>query len=235
MNEEKQKEVELWKTWKANPSNENLRPLLSSLNPFIESNVNKLHGNLPRSALKAQMIKLTIDALPGYDPSKSQLNTYIGNTAGMKLHRYVYTYQNMGSIPEPRIIQIGRYNRVKDNMENELGRPPTYEEIADEMKVPVKQLKLLDKELRSDLVQDEMYTNVFGGDTSDLDDNLVLLHAELYGVEREVMEYLYGMNGKPELSNNEIASKLNISPSMVVQVKNKISNRLATSGALKGY
>ena len=234
-NQFKDKEVELWKAWKANPNNTTLRPLLTSLNPFIENQVSKLHGNLPRSALKAQMIKLTIDSLPGYDPNIAQLNTYLGNTAGNKLHRYVYTYQNMAGIPEPRIIQIGKFNRVRGNLENELGRDPTYEEISKEMGVPVKQLKLLDKELRQDLIQDEQYTNVFGGDTSDTDENLVLLHAELFGTDREVMEYLYGMNGKPELPNNEIAKKLNISPSMVVQIKNKISNRLVSSGVMKGY
>ena len=234
-NQYKDKDLQLWKEWKANPSNATLKPLLTSLNPLIESNVNKLHGNLPRSALKAQMIKLTINALPNYDPEKAQLNTYLNNTAGNKLHRYVYTYQNMGSIPEPRAIQIGTFKRVKDNLENDLGRPPTYEEIGDQMHLPVKQIKLLEKEIRQDLIQDEGYTNIFGADTSETDENLVLLHAELFGQDREVMEYLYGMNGKPQLEGNEIAKKLNISPSMVVQIKNRVANRLASSGVMRGY
>ena len=234
-NQYKDKDIQLWKEWKANPSNATLKPLLNSLNPLIESNVNKLHGNLPRSALKAQMIKLTINALPNYDPEKAQLNTYLNNTAGNKLHRYVYTYQNMGSIPEPRAIQIGTFKRIKTNLENDLVRAPTYEEIGDQMHLPVKQIKLLEKEIRQDLIQDEGYTNVFGADTSETDENLVLLHAELFGQDREVMEYLYGMNGKPQLEGNEIAKKLNISPSMVVQIKNRIANRLASSGVMRGY
>lgn len=234
-NQFKDKELELWKAWKANPNNDTLKPLLTSLNPLMENQVSKLQGNLPRSALKAQMMKLTIESLPKYDPNVAQLNTFITNNAGMKLHRYVYNYQNMASIPEPRTILIGKFNRVKDNLENELGRPPTYDEIGKEMKMSVKQLKLLDKELRQDLIQDEQYTNIFGDDHSDLDENLVLLHAELFGTDKEVMEYLYGMEGKPELSNNEIAQKLNISPSMVVQIKNKIAKRLESSGVMKGY
>lgn len=235
MDENKQKEVELWKAWKANPGNDTLKPLLTSLNPIIETHVNKMTGNLPRSAIKAQMIKLTIDNLPNYDPDKSQLNTFIYNTAGQKLHRYVYNHQNMGTIPEPRIIQIGKFNRIKDNLENELGRAPTYNEIADEMKVPVKQLKLLSKELRQDLIQDSNYTNIFDSNASELDDNIILLHAELVGTEKEVMEYIYGLEGKPSLSNQEIAMKLHVSPSYVVQVKNKIAGRLKSSGALRGY
>jgi len=231
----KDQEVELWRRWKANPTNENLNPLIKSLNPIIELHVNKMHGNLPKSALKAQMTKLTIDSLDRYDPEKSQLNTFVYNNAGQKLHRYVYTYQNLGSIPEPRIIQIGTYKRIKSNMEQELGRPPTYDEIADEMKVPPKQLKLLDKELRQDLIQDINYINIFDSNTSEIDDSIIMLHAELYGTDREVMEYLYGLEGKPSLSNAEIATKLGISQSMVTQIKAKIANRLQKSGVLKGY
>lgn len=231
----KQEEVELWRQWKAEPSNTTLKPLLKSLEPIIEHHVNKMHGNLPRSALKAQMIQLTVNALPGYDPDKAQLNTYLFNTAGQKLHRYVYTYQNMGQIPEPRIIQIGTFNRVRSNLEQELGRPPTYDEIADEMKVPAKQLKLLDKELRQDLIQDINYINVSEQNTSMIDDSIIMLHAELTGLDRDVMEYVYGLEGRPALSNTEIANKLGISPSMVTQIKTKIATRLRTSGALKGY
>lgn len=235
LNETKQKELELWKNWKTNPNNDTLKPLMKSLNPFIENQVSKLHGNLPRSALKGQMTQLVINALPGYDPSKAQLNTYLGNTAGMKLHRYVYNYQNMGQIPEPRIILISRFRRTKDNLENELGRPPTYEEIADEMRIPVKQIKTLEKELRQDLIQDGNFTNIFADANTEIDDAIIMLSAELVGQEKEVVEYLYGLNGKPKLQGNEIAVKLGISPSMIVVIKNKIANRLKSSGALKGY
>ena len=103
------------------------------------------------------------------------------------------------------------------------------------MHLPVKQIKLLEKEIRQDLIQDEGYTNIFGADTSETDENLVLLHAELFGQDKEVMEYLYGMNGKPQLEGAAIAKKLNISPSMVVQIKNRIASRLASSGVMRGY
>lgn len=231
----KQDELNMWYKWKDDQSKENLKPLLKSLKPIIDHHVNKMHGNLPRSALKGEMTKLVIKALPNYNPKKAQLNTYLFNTAGQKLHRYVYNYQNMGTIPEPRIIQIGTYKKVKNNLESELGRPPTYEEVADSMRVPVKQLELLDKELRQDLIQDINYVNVYGQSTSEIDDSIIMLHAELFGIEKQVMEYLYGLEGKPELSNTEIAQKLGISQSMVTQIKAKFAERLQSSGALRGY
>lgn len=233
--ERKEKDIDLWKTWKADPTQTNLKPLLKALDPIITVHTNKMTGNLPRSAVRAQMIKLTVDALDKYDPEKAQLNTYIYNTAGQKLHRYVYTYQNLGSIPEPRIIQIGTYQRVKSNLEEQFGRPPTMDELADELKTPAKQLQLLEKEMRPDLIQDASYINIFDDSRSDIDEALSLLHNELFGVDREVMEYLYGYNGKETLSNSEIAKKLNISQSMVTQIKTRIANRLKDSGVLKGY
>lgn len=228
-------ELQLWRTWKEDPSDENLTPLLNSLQPIIDHHTTKMHGNLPKSAIRAQMTSLVIGALPDYDPNKSQLNTYLFNTAGKKLNRYVYTYQNLGSIPEPRIIQIGTFNRVKSNLEGELGRPPTYEEIADEMKVPVRQLQLLEKEMRPDLIQDTLYSNAVFDESTEIDDGIIMLHAELFGPEKSVLEYTYGLYGKPQLSNVEIAKKMGISPSMVTQIKSKISNKLKSSGFLTGY
>lgn len=231
----KEEELELWKRWKKEPTNNNLRPLLKSLSPIIDTHVNKMHGNLPKSALKAQMTNLTIKALDRYDPDKAQLNTYLYNTAGQKLHRYVYTYQNMGSIPEPRIIQIGTYKRIKSNLEEDLGREPTFDEVADEMKVDPKQLRLLEKEMRSDLVQDINFINVIDDQAGDVDEKIMLLHSELFGRDREVLEYIYGLEGKPQLSNTEIANKLGINQSMVTHIKSRLAKRLKESGALRGY
>ena len=231
----KEKEVQVWNQWMEQPNQQNLREVLQVLKPTIDANVNKLHGNLPKSAIRAQMTQLTVQYLPQYDPGKSKLNTYVENTAGQKLKRYVYEHQNLGSIPEPRIAKIGLYNRVRTNLEDSLGRPPTDQELADSMKWPVNQVQMLQKELRQDLIQQSEYVNVWGDERSDIDDILSMLHAELSGNEREVMEYLYGFNDKPLLSPSEIALKLNMSNSMITQIKNKLAKRLKESGALQGY
>ena len=234
-NELKEKELDLWRKWMADRTNATLKPLLTSLKPIIDTHATKMTGNLPKSAIRAQMTQLVIDNLPNYNPEKSQLNTFLYNTAGMKLHRYVYEHQNLGTIPEPRIIQIGTYKKVRTNMEDELGRPPTSAELADELKWGKKQVELLEKEMRKDLVQDFSFINISEDNRSDIDENLLLLHSELFGQDKQVMEYLYGLEGKPSLTNSEISSKLGISQRMVTQIKNKIASRLKASGALSGY
>jgi DNA-directed RNA polymerase specialized sigma subunit len=231
----KEIEVEAWNKWKADKSHENLKAVLKILEPTISINSAKMTGNLPKSAIRAKMIGLTIHYLDAYDPARSKLNTYIESTAGQKLHRYVYEHQNLGTIPEPRITKIGVYNRVKANLNDQLGRDPTSTEIADELKWGKKQVELLEKEMRKDLVQDFSYVNVTEDTRSDIDDSIMMLHNELYGTDKEVLEHVYGLAGKEVLTNSAIANKLGISQSMVTQIKTKLAKRLQSSGALKGY
>ena len=231
----KEQEFEVWNRWRQDKSNENLKHVLKVLEPTIATNTNKMTGNLPKSAVRAQMIGLTIKYLDDYDPEKSKLNTYIENTAGQKLHRYVYEHQNMGKIPEPRISKIGVYNRVKSNLEDQYGRPPTSSELGDELKWPKRQVELFEKETRKDLIQDPTFVNIAEESSSGIDESIGMLHAELYGTDRAVMEHLYGLEGKEQLSSSEIASRLKISQSMVAQIKTRLAGRLRKSGALSGY
>lgn len=231
----KEDEVQVWKQWKKNKSNDNLKQVLKILEPTIATNTNKMTGNLPKSAVRAQMIGLTVKYLDDYDPNKSKLNTYIENTAGQKLHRYVYEHQNLGKIPEPRISKIGVYNRVKSDLTDRFNRQPTPAEMADELKWSKRQVEMFEREVRKDLIQDPTFVNVSEESRSDIDENIVMLHAELYGTDKQVMEHLYGLDGKAQLSPSEIATKLNISQSMVTQIKNRLADRLRRSGALTGY
>lgn len=231
----KEEELRVWNAWKQDKGPHTLKPVLEVLKPTIDMNANKLTGNLPKSAVRAKMVNLTVQYLEGYDPNKSKLNTYIENTAGQKLHRYIYEHQNLGTVPEPRISKVGNYNRVKSNLKDQLGRNPTHAELADELRWPVKQVELMEKEMRKDLVQDAAYVNISEDQRSDIDEDIMMLHAELHGQDKQVLEYLYGLEGKEVLSNAEIARKLNISNSMVTQIKNKLAQRLRSSGMLTGY
>ena len=71
----KEYELELWKSWNENKSNDSLNELLESFNPLIEKEVNVFKTSpLPKDALKLRALSLTKKALDTYDPNKSQLN-----------------------------------------------------------------------------------------------------------------------------------------------------------------
>ena len=52
---------------------------------------------------------------------------------------------------------------------------------------------------------------------------LDLVYYELNSQEQQVLEYLYGLNGKPELPAKEIAKKMHLTPARISQIKKKIS------------
>ncbi len=219
------KDLQLWQTWKADKTDQNLEALVKQVNPIIQTQVNKLStNNIPRSALEAHAINLAINSFDSYDPNKTQLNTYL--TWQLKpLNRYVYKHQNIGKIPESRIVYIGAVNRAKTELSEKFGRPATETEIADHTGIPVSDVKLLMQENRQDLAsgfhRDDFYRSY-----TTYDDTLWLLWGELEGRDREILEYLYGMNGKETLGPGDIAVKLNISPSRISQLKNRIADKL---------
>lgn len=219
------KDLQLWQAWKADKSDQNLESLIKQVNPIIQSQVNKLStNNIPRSALEAHAINLAINSFDNYDPNKTQLNTYL--TWQLKpLNRYVYKHQNIGKIPESRIVHIGAINRAETELSELYGRAPTDQEIADQTGIALRDVNLIKKENRQDL------SKGFGAEDwqrsyTTYDDTLWLLWGELEGRDREILEYLYGMNGKETLGPSEIANKLGISPSRISQLKNRIADKL---------
>ncbi len=146
----RQHEMELFNRYKAGDELAK-RDLLKSMAPVINGQVNKFSSSgLPQTAIKLEGQKLTMQAFETYDPTRSQLNTHVTNYL-KKLTRFVGNYQNVGHIPEPRVLIIGKYKTIFDNMKEEQGREPNSFELADAMKVSVAEIERLQLELRSDL------------------------------------------------------------------------------------
>ncbi|OQB16708.1 MAG: RNA polymerase sigma factor SigD [Parcubacteria group bacterium ADurb.Bin192] len=219
------KDVQLWQKWQSDKTDANLEALVKQVNPIIQSQVNKLYtGNIPRSALEAHATNLAIKSFDNYNPEQTQLNTYL--TWQLKpLNRYVYKHQNIGKIPESRIVHIGAINRAKVELHETYGRNPTEQEIADHTGIALSDVKLLEKENRQDLSAGFAAEDFHKSHTT-YEDTLWLLWGELDGRDREILEYLYGMNDKPTLGPSEIANKLGISPSRISQLKTRIADKL---------
>ena len=219
------KDYSTWKSWKNNPTEENLGAFITQVQPLIKHSVSKMYtGNIPRSALDARATSIVIDSLPKFDPNKSQLNTYL--TWQLKqLNRYVYKHQNLAKIPESRIVNIGAIKRAEAELRDKYGCEPSLEDVADYTKIPLSQVRLLDRELRKDISADFMKQDMFKTDTSDTD-AIYTIWADSSGQHRQVLEYLYGLNNKPKLSLSEISEKLGITPVRLSQIKNLLGKKV---------
>lgn len=225
INEYSNKDHEMWYRWNNNPTKENMQKLLKQVQPLIKHQITKMNpGNMPRSALEARATSIVIDSLPKFNPEKSQLNTFL--TWQLKqLNRYVYKHQNIAKIPESRIVNIGTISRAKEELKTKFGREPSLEDIADYVKLPLSEVRLLDKELRKDISADFNKQDMFKSTTDDID-AIYTIWADSTGNDRAVIEYLYGLNGKPKLSLPEIANKLNITSVRLSQIKNKLGKKV---------
>lgn len=141
----------LWKDWKDNDNSVARENLVSSLEPFIWKEVNKYkNAPLPTNAIAAEAYRLTGSAIDTYDPNAgAAVGTHVGNYL-KKLYRFVGEHQNVGRIPEQKIMMISKYNQAVADLQDTLDREPDSDEIAAKMQVPHSQVKDLMKMVRSD-------------------------------------------------------------------------------------
>ena len=179
-------------------------------------------SNIPESAHRIYAAQNFFDALRTYDPSKAQLNTHVFNAVHQKAKRLNYMYQNLGSMPEPRAQIVGLYQNEYANLRDALGREPSTAEVADRMGIGMKQVSLIQKELRKDLAMGEGTEEVSFAEGSRDEELLNYLYYDLGSEEKVVYEYLFGKFGKQRLvkKNNKpdfdaIAQKMGVSTSKV--------------------
>lgn len=229
MNLAHDKEIELWKKWKKSNFTDQIafNELYRSLNPLAMSVTNKWKGSgLPTSVIESEVKNLMVNALYDFDPKREvQLNTFLINRL-KKVSRMIYKYQNIGTIPEQRAIKIDTFKKIRTFLHDKLNREPNAMELAEELKWPLKEVDRMEKELRASVPMGPELAGMPFVESSKGQEILDLIYYELTPQEKLVYEYLTGYGGKPELSGQEIAKKLNISPSTVTRIRQAIEEKI---------
>lgn len=214
----KEKEITLYNRWRSGENNAKIE-LLESLSPLIRKQVNKFYrSGIPEFAVRAEGFRLASGAIDSYDPKKAQLNTHVTNYL-KKLSRFVTNYQNVGHIPEPRALIIGKYNTIYSNLESDKGREPTILELSDAMQIPVAEIERLQSELRADLsltLEEDADEIGFYSFTREEETDpkvrqaIETVYFESDPIDKKIMEYHFGLYGTPKLKSKDTASKLNL-------------------------
>ena len=230
----KEHELGLWKEY-TNGNQSVLPKLITSLDPVIQSNVNKFSGvPLPRTALESEARRLTINAFNTYNPNKgAALNTHVTNHL-KHLQRYVLQYQNVGKIPEHRGIAISRYQNIRDNLEQDLNRVPTTVEVSDALAWSPAEVERMETELRQDLTIGtgrEDTSSFFDASFHTTNKAIEVLKFIYYAsttdsITKKVIEYRFGFGGMSKLPTSEIASKLKISEAQVREIGAKLAKEV---------
>jgi len=228
--DQRKQELDAWGRWRKDQNGEDFKYLLDSFRPlmFAQGRRYLQTAQLPRSAVEADMVQHFHRALETYDPTKgAQMNTHIWNHL-QHTGRFLRTYQNIGKIPEPRARQIGRFQARSAVMEENLGREPTTIELADDLKIPMKEIELLRRELRRDILVDEATSglSMTSDSTPKALEQIQFLHMELNPEQQLILEHTYGMYGRQAMDNNEdIARIVGMTPQKVRAIKRQIAKR----------
>ena len=237
------RQLELWQTWKADPTEDNLEPLLKEFEPDVDFRVSEFskvkNFPVPEQALRSKGRILALKGLQTYNPDKkASVRTWV-NWQLKKLRSFTVEHQNFGRIPEQRALQISHFRDVRNDLTERMGMPPdalTLSEALQEQNPrynwSVAEVQRMQTELRKDRVEsmslepDTMPT-LFESEERDI---LRYIYHDLNSQERLVYEYTLGINGKPKLPAKEIAKRMNISGPKVSRLRTSIDNKMRNRG-----
>lgn len=171
------------------------------MKPLLETAASKasMGSNIPKSAHQLFAAQNFYDSLRTFDPKKGvALQTHVYGTVHQKAKRLNYQYQNLGQIPEPRAIQIGKFQTEYGNLTEELGREPSAAELADRMSVGLKDVERLQIEIRKDFSMSGLEEQIVA-ETPREEEVLAYIYYELTPEEKVVYDYIFGKHGKQRL------------------------------------
>lgn len=147
-------------------------------------------------------------------------------------------------VPERILVESQRLRNYTQELSDELGREPSDSELADKLGVNLQRLAGIRKYqpgMASGQVEaiDPLTGGVSSrlpGQQSDASDLWVqIVHADLSPLDQQILEFSLGLNGKPKLSNQQIAAKLGRSPGAISQRKVNIQHLLDQEQTLSPF
>lgn len=217
--------------WKQNPTPQSGARLFQSVDGSLRQAARKWAGD-DSPVVMGQAKSLLIDALPRYDSSKAGLSTFIDRQL-QPLTRWK-ARKNIGvKVPTGHVQQIRILEELDNDMEDELGRAPSVQELADRSGIPLSQIAKLNRQKYP--VLGEKVSQDGDGGQNFVEDQAIKGNEDLWvktvyhslpEIDQVILQHTLGLYGVRKLSNQAIAKKLRLSPGAISQRKARIQRFL---------
>lgn len=218
----KKRDLNLFNIWKETGSKKALGDLVKQLHPIIYSEVRRVSGTLPETALSAEAKLWAINAIKTFDPSKGvALSTHVMNYLP-KVRRLNYKYQNSARLPENLHLQFTEFKNAVSHLEETLSREPTDKEIAKQLGWSEPLVIKFKGSLYEDLTESASQRPT---ETSQFNSNSFLLDHIMDKLDDQ--EKLILLN-KGKMSATELANKVGVNVSRLNYLSAKLRDKIHT-------
>jgi len=216
--------------WTAKPTPDNMAAVLRSLDSTINAEVQRYSG--PKPILRGKARTLAVKAVKTYTPQQgAQLRSWVV-TQLQPLARYSQQLRPI-KIPEDVVRRGAELHRLSGELADQLGREPTLIELADETGLSTKRIQKIRDQMMPVVSESGLAIrdpaagpDLPGTTESDAVGNAEsMVLASLDARDRQIHAWKTGRGGV-ELSNQEIARRLGISPAAVSQRSQAIALKI---------
>lgn len=219
-----------YEKWRLFKDSDSLYEVTKSLRPTIDSVVASLGGTgNPQIASKARVI--AAKAIQSYDPSAgATLPTWVSQQL-RQLTRDIRKSNSLVHVPDGVQLDAYALYRAEREFEDEHGREPTVEELADISHLPVKRIMDVRTKMRPIITDagtetDEGSSTLQAESSDYTQDALDYVYSESDRNDKKLLEYTVGYGGAPVLNNDQIMQKLRLTPVQLSRRKARLSMRI---------
>jgi DNA-directed RNA polymerase specialized sigma subunit len=218
--------------WSSNPIPKNMNHVVGQLQPTINKAIQTFapgSGEL----VKGRARYLAMEAVKSYDPSRgAKLESHVMNHL-QGLRRYSNQSRIVMKQSERKRREYYELMRIEREFYDENGREPSADELSDKLGISPRKLEVIrGYGVRS--IGTEAASGGSEGDSGQLGTNMQdpediwisYVYHDLSSIDQQIMDWKIGLHGKPQLSNQDIAKRLGISPPAVTQRARRISKKL---------
>jgi RNA polymerase sigma factor (sigma-70 family) len=220
--------------WKARPDPTTAGALVKAVGPVLDSAVRTYGGAQASKTLRSRAKQIAVGAFDSYKPETGPLKPHLMSQL-QGLRRRHAQQQQIISVPERVSLDRIRTEEAGTELEDQLGRMPSDNELADYTGISVKRLAHIRKAVKP------LATGTLTNETPEgggyLPESSVpgknqnhqiaeFVMDDLNPTDQVVLQRMLGMNGLMPMSPSEIAGSLGISQSAISQRVLRIQAKL---------